>query len=92
MGEGTGEGVAEYRDIAGFCKSARKAEVASHGYILTPGRYVGAADVADDGEPFEEKIKRLTATLSQQFAQSAKLENEIRKNLAALGFPLEEKG
>ncbi|MGC9259809.1 MAG: type I restriction-modification system subunit M [Phycisphaerae bacterium] len=91
MGEGTGEGVAEYRDIAGFCKSAKKAEVASHGYILTPGRYVGAADIADDGEPFEDKMKRLTATLSQQFAESAKLEKEIRKNLASLGFPLEEK-
>ena len=92
VGEGTGEGVAEYRDIAGFCKSAKKAEVASHGHILTPGRYVGAADVADDGEPFEEKMKRLTTTLAQQFTESAKLEKEIRKNLASLGFPLEEKG
>ena len=90
MGEGTGEGVAEYRDIAGFCKSAKKAEVASHGHILTPGRYVGAADIADDGEPFDQKIKRLTTTLAQQFTESAKLEKEIRKNLASLGFPLEE--
>ena len=80
----------KYADIAGFCKSSRKAEVASHGYILTPGRYVGSAEVTDDGEPFAEKITRLTATISQQFAQSAKLENEIRKNLASLGFPLEE--
>ncbi len=61
----------------------------SNGYILTPGRYVGTADVSGDGEFFDEKIKRLTATLSQQFAESAKLEKEIRKNLASLGFPME---
>ena len=54
----------KYTDVAGFCKSAKKAEVASHGYILTPGRYVGAAEAADDGEPFEAKMKRSLLTLA----------------------------
>ncbi len=59
-------------------------EICSHGYVLTPGRYVGAADVEDDGEPFEQKMKRLTATLEEQFAESAKLEKAIRGNLKHL--------
>jgi type I restriction enzyme M protein len=59
-------------------------EICSHGYVLTPGRYVGAADVEDDGEPFEQKMKRLTETLEGQFAESAKLEKAIRLNLKAL--------
>jgi type I restriction enzyme M protein len=57
-----------------------------HGYVLTPGRYVGAADVEDDGEPFAVKVKRLTATLEAQFAESAKLEKAIRGNLKALNL------
>ncbi len=61
-------------------------EMCSHGYVLTPGRYVGAADVEDDGEPFEQKMKRLTATLEEQFAESAKLEKAIRGNLKALNL------
>ncbi|NNM85309.1 MAG: SAM-dependent DNA methyltransferase [Phycisphaerales bacterium] len=81
----------KYADIAGFCKSADKKEMASHGYVLTPGRYVGAADVEDDGEPFDQKMRRLTATLAEQFAESSKLEKEICKNLKDLGFPLEAK-
>ncbi len=83
------KGAGNYSDVAGFCKSVKKSEVESHGYILTPGRYVGAADVADDGEPFESKMKRLTTTLAQQFAESARLETEIRKNLASIGFPMD---
>lgn len=75
-----------YEDEPGFCKSATTAEIAAHGYVLTPGRYVGAADVEDDGEPFEEKMARLVAELNGQFAESARLEQAIRTNLAELGF------
>ena len=80
----TGEG--DYADEPGFCKSAALDEIAGHGYVLTPGRYVGAADVEDDGEPFEEKMARLTETLSEQFAELARLEQVIRENLARLGY------
>jgi type I restriction enzyme M protein len=58
----------------------------AHGYVLTPGRYVGAADVEDDGEPFEQKMKRLVADLNGQFAESAKLERAINANLKGLGY------
>jgi len=71
----------KYEDIPGFCKSAKLDEIRTHGYVLTPGRYVGAADIEDDGEPFEQKMKRLTAKLDGQFAESAKLEKAIRENL-----------
>ena len=57
-------------------------EIAKHGHVLTPGRYVGAEEVADDGEPFEEKMPRLVAELYAQFAESAKLEKAIKANLA----------
>ena len=76
----------EYEDIAGFCKSASLAEIQSHAYVLTPGRYVGAEEIAEDDEPFEEKMERLTSELAEQFKKSAKLEEEIRKNLEALGY------
>jgi type I restriction enzyme M protein len=76
----------KYEDIAGFCKSAKTDEIAGHGYVLTPGRYVGAEEVESDGEPFEEKMPRLVAELNAQFAESAKLEAEIRKNLKGLGY------
>ncbi len=75
-----------YEDAAGFCKSAELAELQKHDYVLTPGRYVGAADEEDDGEPFAEKMARLTATLKTQFEESDRLEAEIKKNLAGLGF------
>ncbi len=75
-----------YSDVAGFCKSATTDEIASHGYILTPGRYVGAEDAEDDGEPFEEKMERLVATLEDQFAESERLKAAIRRNLQELGF------
>ncbi|MBF8285432.1 MAG: hypothetical protein HW378_4347 [Anaerolineales bacterium] len=73
-----------YEDVPGFCKSATTDEIAAHGYVLTPGRYVGAADVEDDGELFEEKMKRLTSSLEAQFAESAQLEQAIRDNLKRL--------
>ncbi len=75
-----------YADIPGFCKSATTAEIAAHGHVLTPGRYVGAEEVEDDGDPFEDKMPRLVAELHGQFAESAKLEAAIRKNLQGLGF------
>lgn len=80
------KGAGKYADEAGFCKSATLEEIASHGYVLTPGRYVGAEEVEEDGEPFDAKMKRLTATLAQQFAEGQKLEKEIRKNLASIGY------
>ena len=86
----TGEevnGVA-YEDQAGFCKSATLAEIKKHDFVLTPGRYVGAADEEDDGIPFAEKMTTLTEKLSEQFAESAKLETEIKKNLMGLGYEL----
>ena len=81
-----GDGSEKYEDVAGFCKSATLEEVRSHGHVLTPGRYVGAEEVEDDGEPFEEKMQKLTAQLNEQFQESATLEAEIRKNLQQLGF------
>ncbi len=75
-----------YSDLAGFCKSATTAEIAAHGHVLTPGRYVGAEEVEDDGDPFEEKMPRLVAELHGQFAESAKLEAAIRANLKGLGY------
>ncbi len=73
-----------YEDVPGFCKSATLDEIASHGYVLTPGRYVGAEEIEDDNEPFDEKMKRLTAKLDEQFKESARLEQAIRKNLQRL--------
>ncbi len=75
-----------YSDVPGFCFSATTEQIASHGHVLTPGRYVGAADVEDDGEPFEEKMPRLVAELNAQFAESAKLEHAIKANLRGLGY------
>jgi len=79
MGEG-------YEDEAGFCKSAQLDELKKHDYVLIPGRYVGAADEIDDGEPFAEKMARLTTQLKAQFEESDKLEGEIKKNLSGLGY------
>ena len=73
--------IVNYSDVPGFCKSATLEDIRAHGFVLTPGRYVGAADIADDGEPFEQKMKRLNATLEEQFAESAGLEKQIRANL-----------
>ena len=75
-----------YADIPGFCKSATTAEIAAHGHVLTPGRYVGAEEVEDDGDPFAEKMPRLVAELRAQFAESAKLEQAINANLRGLGY------
>ncbi|EGR1985992.1 class I SAM-dependent DNA methyltransferase [Vibrio parahaemolyticus] len=86
----TGEDVngVTYEDQAGFCKSATLEEIKKHDFVLTPGRYVGAAEELDDGVPFGEKMATLTAKLSEQFSESAMLEAEIKKNLAGLGYEL----
>jgi len=73
-----------YADEPGFCKSVKLEEIQTHDFVLTPGRFVGAAELEDDGEPFEQKMKRLTATLDEQFAESAKLEKAIKSNLRRL--------
>ncbi|MFH4672013.1 class I SAM-dependent DNA methyltransferase [Vibrio alginolyticus] len=77
-----------YEDQAGFCKSATLEEIKKHDFVLTPGRYVGATEELDDGIPFAEKMAALTAKLSEQFAESATLESEIKKNLAGLGYDI----
>jgi type I restriction enzyme M protein len=79
-----------YEDIPGFCKSATTSEITAHGFVLTPGRYVGAEAVEDDGDPFEEKMPRLVKELHAQFAESAKLEQVIKANLRGLGYDIEE--
>jgi type I restriction-modification system DNA methylase subunit len=84
--EGDPAAVMKYGDVPGFCKSATTEEIAGHSWVLTPGRYVGAEEVEDDGEPFEEKMPRLVAELNAQFAESAKLEQAIKRNLEGLGY------
>ena len=76
----------DYEDVPGFCSSASLDEIRKHQHVLTPGRYVGAEEQEDDGEAFADKMARLTAQLEAQFAESAKLEGEIKKNLAGLGY------
>jgi type I restriction enzyme M protein len=76
----------EYADLPGFCKAAALEEIKKHGYVLTPGRYVGAEAPEDDGVPFEEKMKRLTAMLREQQAEAAKLDAAIAANLKDLGY------
>jgi type I restriction enzyme M protein len=78
----------EYKDIPGFCKSVTIEEIKEHGCVLTPGRYVGAAEVEDDGESFEEKMTRLTEELKKQFTESSRLEAEIAKNMKGLGYDI----
>ena len=75
-----------YEDQPGFCKSATLEEIQKHDYVLTPGRYVGAAALEDDGIPFETKMTELTETLYEQMAESARLDKVIRKNLKGLGY------
>lgn len=75
-------------DRKGFCAVVDTEEIAKHDYILTPGRYVGIEEQEDDGEPFEEKMARLTGELSELFAKSHELENEIRQKLGAIGYDI----
>ena len=71
--------------MPGFCKAATLDDVRANGYVLTPGRYVGAEEIEDDGEPFDEKMAGLAAQLAEQFAEGARLEAAIRENLRWLG-------
>ena len=73
-------------DVPGFCKSATLADIRANDYVLTPGRYVGAAEIEDDGIAFETKMEELTRTLYQQMQQAETLDAVIRKNLTVLGY------
>ena len=73
-------------DVPGFCKSASLEGTQKHGHVLTPGRYVGAAPEEDDGEPFEEKMKRLTGELREQMAAGRKLDEATEANMKELGY------
>ena len=77
-------GAGKYEDVAGFCKSVKKEEIANNGYVLTPGRYVGVAEEEDDGIPFDEKMKKLSSELKEYFADGRKLEEKIKENLTKL--------
>ena len=85
MSEEASEG-GEYEDKPGWWQSATLDDIKGHGYVLTPGRYVGAEAVEDDGVPFEEKMAELTTQLYEQFAKSDALETAIKRNLEAIGF------
>jgi len=76
----------KYENVPGFCKSATLEDIRRHNHILTPGRYVGAAEVEDDGEPFEEKMARLTKELREQMAEAGKLDKMIWANLEDIGY------
>jgi type I restriction enzyme M protein len=76
----------KYADVPGFCKAAKLEDIRKHGHVLTPGRYVGAETAEGDGEPFDDKMRRLTATLRQQQAEGAKLDAAIAANLKELGY------
>ena len=75
-----------YEDVPGFCYAASLADIRKHDHVLTPGRYVGAEEQEEDSEAFADKMARLTTQLAEQFGESTKLEAEIKKNLAELGY------
>lgn len=77
-----------YQDIAGFCKAVALDDIKANDYVLTPGRYVGAAEIEDDGIPFETKMTELSQTLYQQMEEAEKLDKVIQENLAGLGYGL----
>lgn len=78
--------LAQYEDQAGFCKVATITEIKANDYVLTPGRYVGAAEQEDDGVAFETKMRELSQTLFAQMKQAEELDKAIRQNLEALGY------
>jgi len=80
------KGAGKYADLPGFCKATKLDDIRKHGHVLTPGRYVGAEAVEDDGEPFEEKMKRFAITLREQQAKAANLDAAIAANLKELGY------
>jgi len=78
--------IAEYTDVPGFCRSVKLAEIAEHGHVLTPGRYVGAEAVEDDDEAFADKMQKLTEKLGEQMAKGTELDQLIRQKLGGLGY------
>lgn len=82
----------EYQDVPGFCKSISIEEIRAQGYVLTPVRYVGTAELEKDDEPFEQKMARLTTELEAQFQESGILEKQIRANLKRLAHQLDGEG
>lgn len=81
-----GASVTTYADVPGFCRSVTLAEIAQHGHVLTPGRYVGAEEVKDDDEAFADKMQKLTDKLGEQMAKGAELDAVIRQKLGGLGY------
>ncbi|HCE23825.1 MAG TPA: DNA methyltransferase, partial [Hyphomonas sp.] len=77
-------GLTPYEDVPGFCASVSHADIAKQGHVLTPGRYVGAEDIEDDGIPFAEKFAERRTTLAEQFAEGRKLEAQIEAALAGV--------
>jgi type I restriction enzyme M protein len=75
-----------YADIPGYCRSVKLEEIAQHGHVLTPGRYVGAEEVEDDDEAFADKMQKLTEKLGEQMAKGAELDAVIRAKLGGLGY------
>jgi type I restriction enzyme M protein len=75
-----------YEDNPGYCRSVKLAEIAQHGHVLTPGRYVGAEEVEDDDEAFADKMQKLTKKLGEQMTKGAELDNLIRQKLKGLGY------
>ena len=76
----------DYEDVPGFCKATTLDDIKANDYVLTPGRYVGAAELEDDGVLFEEKMQALTQTLFEQMAEAEKLDALIKSNLEGLGY------
>jgi type I restriction enzyme M protein len=77
---------ADFCDIPGYCRSVKLEEIAQHGHVLTPGRYVGAEEVEDDDEAFADKMQALTEKLGEQMAKGAELDQLIRQKLGGLGY------
>jgi len=82
------KGYSKYKDVAGYCKAVKIKDIEKNNFVLTPGRYVGAEEIEDDGEPFEDKMKRLTSEYAKLSEESKKLDKEIRKNLKEIGFEI----
>jgi type I restriction enzyme M protein len=80
------KGAGQYEDVPGFCKAAKREEIQKQGYVLTPGRYVGAEAIEDDGVSFEEKVQALSQTLREQMKEGVRLDAVIVANLKELGY------
>jgi len=80
------KGAGKYDDVPGFCRSVKTEEIGKHGFVLTPGRYVGVEEVEEEEGVFEEKMAELTKRLSGQFQDSHKIEEQVKANLAKIGF------